>query len=569
MKTRAFVVLGIAGVFRVAAWLRHAALPLLFLAGAAAEPATAVTYYVATDGNNANSGTSINAPLQTVQKAANKVLPGDTVLIRGGIYREGVESVRGGTAAAPVTFQNYPGESVTIMGSKVVTGWVSDGGSVWKKTGWTVNSQQVFVDFATRPGKSLQQIGMPSGWYGAWEYPTPVGSNRASMVPGSFYYSPAEQTLYVWLADGSDPNAHVMEASTQMRLFSMHQPYLILKGIKFRHSNYSANAQQGAAVELSSYSVADGIDVQYVDFAGISMGYLAEGTVAKNVIANNNGSVGIMAAGSTNFRVTSAVLQFNNRRNFNPNWHAGGFKGASNAYGIVEYCEVGVNNGPGIWFDHARAGQTIIVRNNFIHDNSPGEGAIFMEASKSGLIYNNVLVNNKRRGIYISASDNNRVYNNTIVGTQERAGIEVNGMPRAGMTLTNNALFNNSISSGSTVYDLYIYPSDGLTVANNSSNYNNFYRSSGVLALRYNSSYTTLQAWQTATGFDINSKSVNPSFVGPAGTPPGYLLKSSSLLIDGGKNLAPMVASDFKNVARPSGGGFDIGAYEFVGLPTP
>ncbi|HKU70914.1 MAG TPA: right-handed parallel beta-helix repeat-containing protein [Burkholderiales bacterium] len=547
--------------------MRHTALPLLFLAGAAAEPAMAITYYVATNGSNSNSGKSIDAPFLTVQKAANVVLPGDTVMIRGGIYRESVESIRGGTAAAPVTFQNYPGEVATIMGSKVVTGWVSDGGSVWKKTGWVVNSQQVFVDFATKPGKSLQQIGMPSGWYGPWEYPAPVGSNRASMIPGSFYYSPAEQTLYVWLADGSDPNAHVMEASTQMRLFTMHQPYMRLKGIKFRHSNYSASAQQGAAVELSSYSVADGIDVQYVDFAGISMGYLQNGAVAQNVIANNNGSVGIMAAGSTNFRVTNAVLQFNNRRNFNQNWHAGGFKGASNTYGIVENCEVGVNNGPGIWFDHARSGQAIIVRNNFVHDNTPGEGAIFMEASKNGLVYNNVLVNNLRRGIYLSASDNNQVYNNTIVGTKERAGIEVNGMPRAGMTLTNNTLSNNSISSGTTVYDLYIYPSDGYTVANNTSDYNNFYRSSGVLALRYASNYTSLQAWQDATGFDRHSRSATPSFVGPSGTPPGYAVKAGSVLIDGGKNLGAMVPNDFKRVARPAGGAFDIGAYEFVATP--
>src|SRR5690242_18692415 len=141
MKSRAFVVLGIAGAFRIAAWLRHTALPLLFLAGTAAEPAMAITYYVATNGSNSNSGKSIDAPFLTVQKAANVVLPGDTVMIRGGIYRESVESIRGGTAAAPVTFQNYPGEVATIMGSKVVTGWVSDGGSVWKKTGWVVNSQ--------------------------------------------------------------------------------------------------------------------------------------------------------------------------------------------------------------------------------------------------------------------------------------------------------------------------------------------------------------------------------------------------------------------------------------------
>src|SRR4029079_18282599 len=147
-------------VRRIAAWVRCA--PLVVILAGASLPATATTYYVATSGNDANSGKSTSAPFRTVQRAANVVNPGDTVLIRNGNYREDIEAKRGGTASAPVTFQNYPNEHPVILGSKVVTGWVSDGGAVWKKTGWVVNSQQAFVDFAASPKKSLQQIGMPS-----------------------------------------------------------------------------------------------------------------------------------------------------------------------------------------------------------------------------------------------------------------------------------------------------------------------------------------------------------------------------------------------------------------------
>src|SRR5262249_18232668 len=160
-----------------------------------------------------------------------------------------------------------------------------------------------------------------------------------------------------------------------------------------------------------------------------------DGAVVQNSMANNNGSVGIMAADSRGFRVTNAVMQFNNTRNFNTNWHASGFKATGSTWATVENSEVGRNNSPGIWFDHARTGKTLTVRNNFVHDNSPGEGAIFFESSKGGLAYNNVVANNRRRGIYLSASDNSRVYNNTVYGTLERAGIEVAGMPRTGNTL--------------------------------------------------------------------------------------------------------------------------------------
>jgi len=44
------------------------------------------SYYVATDGNDANTG-SLSSPLATIQKAQQKVSPGDTVYIRGGNYR--------------------------------------------------------------------------------------------------------------------------------------------------------------------------------------------------------------------------------------------------------------------------------------------------------------------------------------------------------------------------------------------------------------------------------------------------------------------------------------------------
>src|SRR4029079_19805287 len=103
------------------------------LAAAPARPAMAITYYVATDGSDSNSGTSTSAPFRTIQRAMNFVAPGDNVQIRGGTYREQVESTRGGTAAAPVTVTAYPGETPVIKGSVVVTGWVLDGGTVWKK----------------------------------------------------------------------------------------------------------------------------------------------------------------------------------------------------------------------------------------------------------------------------------------------------------------------------------------------------------------------------------------------------------------------------------------------------
>lgn len=55
-------------------------------------PAAATTYYVRTDGNNANAGTTDSAAgaWLTVQKAADTIVAGDTVYVGNGVYAESV-----------------------------------------------------------------------------------------------------------------------------------------------------------------------------------------------------------------------------------------------------------------------------------------------------------------------------------------------------------------------------------------------------------------------------------------------------------------------------------------------
>lgn len=533
--------------------------------------AYATTYYVSTTGNDSNAGTSLDAPFKTIQKAMNTAVAGDTVIVRGGTYREDVEVTHGGTASAPIILEAYPGEIPVIKGSDVVTGWTQYNANIWKKTGWPYNSQQVFVDFDSNPGNSLQQIGMPSQYYNSWEYPNPVGTGLSSMTPGSFYYDPSTQTLYVWLADGSDPNKHVMEASVRRRLLFLHQPYVDVKGFAFRHSNTSAFTQQGAAVSLSSNSVIQDCDIEYTDFAGLSMGYLQNHAQAENCTISHNGDSGILAAGSTDFRVTNVTLSYNNTRNFNPLWHAGGLKAASGAFGIVQKCKVAYNNGSGIWFDYANSNGQIVIRDNFVYDNGPVDSAIFFEVSNNGLIYNNVLVDNRRRGIYLSASNNTRVYNNTIVGTKNRAGIELGGMPRGSATLMNNAVYNNIISDGTSEYDLYIMPDNGSTITGNTSDYNDIYRASGSIDLWSGSSYYDLASWCSATGLDTHSISADPEFVSAAGAPgsaTSYEVDAGSPVIDAGFDLGSAVPDDYLGVTRPSGSAYDIGAFEYVESST-
>jgi parallel beta-helix repeat protein len=74
------------------------------------------TYYVATNGNDSNSGT-ISNPFRSIAKGISVLRGGDTLYIRGGTYLERMRWPVGGTSAAPTFISNYQSEIVTIRPS--------------------------------------------------------------------------------------------------------------------------------------------------------------------------------------------------------------------------------------------------------------------------------------------------------------------------------------------------------------------------------------------------------------------------------------------------------------------
>lgn len=95
--------------------------------------ADAATYYVSPQGDDAKPGTSIQVPLRTIQKAVNAAQPGDTILVRGGTYRETVSTPRSGTPNARITIQNYNNEAVTVSGTDAIADtWTAVGDEVYR-----------------------------------------------------------------------------------------------------------------------------------------------------------------------------------------------------------------------------------------------------------------------------------------------------------------------------------------------------------------------------------------------------------------------------------------------------
>jgi len=104
-----------------------------------AKSVMATEYHVAPSGNDSDPGTLSN-PWRTVQRAADSVAPGDTVLIHNGTYKEEVIFKYSGTAEAPITFSAAPDEKVILEGLEFSVGTahmnISDlkieGRSIWR-----------------------------------------------------------------------------------------------------------------------------------------------------------------------------------------------------------------------------------------------------------------------------------------------------------------------------------------------------------------------------------------------------------------------------------------------------
>lgn len=95
------------------------------------------TFYVSNAGADANNG-SATTPWATLQKAANSVQAGDTVIVRAGNY-VGFDLRRDGTASARITFRADPGAAITQRNSVTPDGINLEGADYVTIDGFTVN----------------------------------------------------------------------------------------------------------------------------------------------------------------------------------------------------------------------------------------------------------------------------------------------------------------------------------------------------------------------------------------------------------------------------------------------
>lgn len=114
------------------------------------------------------------------------------------------------------------------------------------------------------------------------------------------------------------------------------------------------------------------------------------------------------------------------------------------------------------------------------------------------------------------------------------------------------SLKNNNFANLNSGYALYAY---GVWTLNES-DHNNFYTNSGTLIYQGTSQYSSLEAYQVATGYDLNSVSTNPDYVDTS-----MCITCNDTLDGGGVNVGNMYDIDSNNRSMTTP---DIGAVEYI-----
>jgi len=402
-------------------WKLFSSLACAALCGAIS--GSAETYNVAQrDPHASDTGPGTSAqPWKTFAKAAEKVAPGDKVIIRDGIYREAVVIKTSGTAAAPIVFEAAPGAQVVLTGADRLVDWrkVDDAHSIYQAPwthrfiGWSKNMTHPDDDYHRLIGR-CEQVAVDG-------YSLRQVLAADQLAPGTFFADISNQVIKVWDSGGRDLNKVFAEASTRPEILQVEGGYVELRGLHFR---FAANmAQHGAVVLAGARDVLEDCVFEGMNSSGAT--FSGEHQTVRRCVFRDNGQLGFGANGAHDLLFTECLVENNNTKGFDRGWEAGGDKLVLCRNAVLERSRFLRNRGNGIWFDIGN--EHCVVRQCLIADNE--DSGIFDEISYGLEVRDNVIVGNgfaatggawgAQAGISLSSSPESVVERNLIIGNRE------------------------------------------------------------------------------------------------------------------------------------------------------
>jgi parallel beta-helix repeat protein len=393
-------------------------------------PESGTVHFVAPDGRQESRGTRLDAPT-TIEAAIERVVTGDTIVMRGGVYRTGGMEFNQG-----ITLQPYGDERPVMKGTLVADKWQSLRGNVWR-TPWKrlfpakplpwwsrasqgtmtpmhrFNSDMVFVD-----GKMLQS----AGWEGELDETT-------------FYIDYEGGFVYI----GVDPTDRLVEITAYDSAFvrtaaEMHGKTNDRKGPVIRGITFTQYADRAIEIEGrrrftindertdEPYGPADpatyGKEVIGTTLENVTISFCSrvggffrgDGLVIRNSLISDTSTEGLYIIGSSDVLLERNIVRRNNMEHFT-GYFPSAIKIFNQSHRVTVRDNLILENpiSSGVWYDVGNRDGVFV--NNYVEDAANG---FFFEISRGVTVAGNVFVR-CGQGIYILNAADARIYNNTFV----------------------------------------------------------------------------------------------------------------------------------------------------------
>jgi len=392
-------------------------------------------YYVSVDGAPGSPGTMLDQPT-TIEAAIERVVTGDAVIMRGGVYRTG-----GLLLSQGITLQPYADERPVFKGTQVATEWEALRGDVWR-TRWTkffpaeplgwwrrnregmrtplhrFNNDMVFID-----GEVL----MSAGWEGELD----ANSYYIDYENGFVYIGvdPADKLVEITAFDSA-----LVRTSKRVHGKKNDRKGPVIRGITFTQYAYRCLEVEGKKQFTSKDEPTDepvglsdpatfGKEVIGTVLENLTISYCSrvagyfrgDGLVIRNTLVSDTGTEGIYVIGSADVLLEKNIIRRNNIEQLT-GYYPSAVK-IFNQTRRVTFRDNLVIEHPysnGVWYDVGNS--DAVVTNNWIEGTING---IFFEISRGATVAGNVLVRNEN-GVLVLNSADAHVYNNTFVDSPAR-----------------------------------------------------------------------------------------------------------------------------------------------------
>ncbi|MCL1794036.1 MAG: right-handed parallel beta-helix repeat-containing protein [Oscillospiraceae bacterium] len=394
------------------------------------ETVFAKTYYVSKNPNacDSNPGTS-EEPFATINHAAQILMPGERVVIGGGVYDEFVQPARGGeNAAKMISYEAAPGERVVITGAKEYkSGWT-------KPQNWAIGNYKNVTDRPVYEGNfehgdfervnPFSMINHPShpwveDFYISWAPKSmdwmPLFQRRGLLfcdgdplvqvnsprglaeLPGSYWVEDSGFKFLLHLKDSSNPANHVITYTCREQLFAPKAEgtaYVRVSGIEFEFTGNGVPGTQKGMVSshMGNHWIIENNKLRWANSIGIDIGrestirdgrgMIFGGTIVRGNHVSYCGICGITGlGGNEGILIENNILVNNCWHDLQFNWESAAIKVHGVKNGLIRLNTIiDTMYGDGIWTDWDNANERVC--HNFIFNTRRAcHGAIFVEAS--------------------------------------------------------------------------------------------------------------------------------------------------------------------------------------------